>query len=155
MMPIKVFIQHKSKMYHNLIFFRFSNTLYSEGKNGTTHIFRHPFLQTWGLSFGEFTCILISIAWSLFKTRNSNDESETATNNELEFSPFIFLPAAIFHQTSRCFISMALVFTTASSFQILSGSNLIFACIFSKIFLRETEITMHKWIGVFIILGKN
>ena len=149
-------------------FFRYSNTLYSEGKNGKSHIFRHPFLQTWGLSVGEFACIFITLVWNLWKGQGTkNDQNDTTTENnnkvkdtktqskeELEFSPFIFLPAAIFHQGSRCLIFMALIFTTASSYQILSGSNLIFACILSKIFLKKV-LPWHKWIGVLIIIGKN
>ena len=149
-------------------FSRYSNTLYSEGKNGKNHIFRHPFLQTWGLSLGEFACFFITIGWNFWKgraTKNDENDSTTENNNEvkdaktqskeeLAFSPFIFLPAAIFHQGSRCLIFMALIFTTASSYQILSGSNLIFACIFSKIFLKKV-LPWHKWIGVLIIIGKK
>ena len=149
-------------------FSRYCNTLYSEGKDGKNHVFRHPFLQTWGLSVGEFACIFITLGWNFWKDyRSKNVHKETTTENnnevkdaktqskaELEFSPFIFLPAAIFHQGSRCLIFMALIFTTASSYQILSGSNLIFACILSKIFLKKV-LPWHKWIGVLIIIGEK
>ena len=103
--------------------------------------------------------------WRGQATKNEENDSSTENNNkvtdaktqskeELKFSPFIFLPAAIFHQGSRCLIFMALIFTTASSYQILSGSNLIFACIFAKIFLKKV-LPWHKWIGVLIIIGKR
>ena len=130
---------------------RYSNTLSSEGKDGKIHIFRHPFLQTWGLSVGEFACIFLTFAWNAFKNRhNQSSTEEKDTKEPSKFSTFIFLPAAIFHQGSRCLIFMALIFTTASSFQILSGSNLIFACLFAKIFLKRSY-KWHKWIGVLII----
>ena len=128
----------------------------SEGKDGKVHIFRHPFLQTWGLSLGEFACIFIAIIWNCIKLRGIQT-SQTSSSSETsearpKFCPFIFLPAAIFHQGSRCLIFLSLIFTTASSYQILSGSNLIFACIFGRLFLKKS-LPWHKWIGVLIIVG--
>ena len=78
---------------------------------------------------------------------------KTSTNiPKKSFSPFLFLPASIMHLTSRCLIFLALNFTTASSFQMLSGSNLIFTCILSRIFLKKTLDRM-KIIGVSIVLS--
>ena len=131
---------------------RFCNTLYSEGKEGKSHIFKHPFLQTWGISVGEFSCILLKLAWNLIKNRSSY--SETENNNQIDYSCFLFLPTAILHQGSRCLIYMSLIFTTASSYQFLSGSTLIFTCIFSKIFLRKA-LPWYKWFSIVIIVGKK
>ena len=142
-------MDHLSLYLHIL---RFCNTLYSEGKEGKNHIFKHPFLQTWGISVGEFSCILAISTWSLIKNRNCHNETEN--NNQLDHSYFLFLPTAILHQGSRCLIYMSLIFTTASSYQFLSGSTLIFTCIFSKIFLRKA-LPWYKWFSIVIIVGKK
>ena len=142
-------MDHLSLYLHIL---RFCNTLYSQGKEGKNHIFKHPFLQTWGISVGEFSCILLILAWSLIKNRNCLNETEN--NNQLDYSYFLFLPTAILHQGSRCLIYMSLIFTTASSYQFLSGSTLIFTCIFSKIFLRKA-LPWYKWFSIVIIVGKK
>ena len=130
--------------------------LHSEGKNGQNHIFQHPFLQTWLLAVGEFVCLFISLAYDLWREGRSNDVKDTKSEAKdgAKFNPLIFLPAAILHQGSRCLVFMALIFTTASSYQILSGSLVIFTCIFSKIFLKKV-LAWHKWIGVTVILGKK
>ena len=172
---------------------RYSNLLSSEGKNGDVHLFRHPFLQTWGLSVGEFSCIIISLALKAWKSKKETPDQDT--NNEgwsfiiiysdetdfiqfyfrntcpakfifiismttcffkekPQFNPFIFLPAAIFHQSSRCLIFLSLTFTSASSYQMLSGSNLIFTCIWGRIFLKK-PLPWHKWMGVTVITSKK
>ena len=59
---------------------RYSNLLSSEGKNGDVHLFRHPFLQTWGLSVGEFSCIIISLALKAWKSKKETPDQDT--NNE-------------------------------------------------------------------------
>ena len=91
------------------------------------------------------------------RASKSSDEAENAKSQakeEIRFNPFIFLPAAILHQGSRCLVFMALIFTTASSYQILSGSLVIFTCILSKIFLKKV-LSWYKWIGVTVILVKK
>ena len=131
---------------------RYSNTLESEGRNGTETVFKHPFLQCWGLSVGEFACILIFLIWNSIKDHISDEEIQEATKKpKSSFSPFLFLPAAILHLTSRSLIFLALTFTTASSFQMLSGSNIIFTCVLSRIFLKRV-LPWTKWLGVLTIV---
>ena len=105
------------------LIFRYSNTLCSEGRNGTAifnddeqcssdeRLFRHPFLQTWGLSVGEFACILIFLPWNAYKNRKSKVEDETV-KKPVKFNPLIFLPAAIMHCSSRGLAFLSLTFTT-------------------------------------------
>ena len=108
------------------------------GINGEERPFRHPFLQTWALSVGEFTCILIFLAWNAFKRNHSksyevnDDDKVEESNSQQGFSPLLFLPPAILHLTSRCLGYLSLTLTTASSYQMLAGSNLVFTCIFSS-----------------------
>ena len=139
---------------HGLFFpSRFSDLQYSEGTNGTIKLFKHPFLQCWGLTLGEFSCMIIFFTGNILK-RKCKSESDAEEQNRSLFSPFVFLPPSILHVTSRCFSYIALTLTTASSFQILCGCNLIFTCILSRIFLKRI-LSWKKWLGVFvIIIGK-
>ena len=130
----------------------------SEGKNGTVTVFRHPFVQCWGLSVGEFSCLLLFFLWNAikgyFSDNDDNDEKEKSKSKSSKFNPFIFLPASILHLTYRCLIFLGLNFTTPSSFQMLSSSNIIFTCILSRIFLKRI-LTWTKWLGVLtIVIGK-
>ena len=77
---------------------RYSNLLSSEGKNGDVHLFRHPFLQTWGLSVGEFSCIIISLALKAWKSKKETPDQDTNTeewsfiiySDETDFIQFHF-----------------------------------------------------------------
>ena len=77
-------------------------------------------------------------------------EGEEA-KEKASFNPLLFLPAAVMHLISRIFSFLSLTFTTVSSFQMLSGCNLIFVCILSRIFLKKS-LPWHKWFGVFVII---
>ena len=130
-----------------VLFFRFSDLQESEGKNGTIRTFRHPFFQCWGLTLGEFSCILIFYFGNVLK----KFETDVKEPNKPSFNPFLFLPASIMHVINRSFVYIALTQTTASSFQIICGCNLIFTCILSRIFLKRI-LSWTKWLGVFIII---
>jgi len=150
---------------------KYSDSLKSVGIDGEERYFHHPFLQAWGLSIGEFICILIYFAFNYLRKSTTLDNEEEKQNlnekNESQkkeenieernespkkksFSPFLFVPPAIMHLISRSLGYMALTLTSASSYQIISGSNLIFVCILSRIFLKKI-LTWTKWIGVFFI----
>ena len=51
--------------------------------------------------------------------------------------------------------SIALIFTTASSFQILAGANVVFGCLFSRIFLKKRKLELHQWIAVFMMISNS
>ena len=144
-------IADDSKIPNTFYLGRYSDIQVSEGKNGTTKPFRHPFLQCWGLTLGEFSCLFIFFIGNILK----KSETEVQEQNKSAFNPFLFLPASILHTISRSFMYIALTQTTASSFQIICGCNLIFTCVLSRIFLKGI-LSWTKWIGVFIIIiGKS
>ena len=66
------------------------------------------------------------------------------------FSPLLFIPAAMFHLTSRILLFIGLTLTSASSFQMLSGCNLVFTSILSKVFLKKS-LPWYKWFGIAVI----
>ena len=133
----------------------------SVGTDGESRPFKHPILQVWGLNIGEFCCIIFFYFLKGIKTcKNGSDTTPKQTNasptdekEKKSFNSFLFLPASVMHVISRMLIFIALTFTSASSYQMLSGSNLIFTCILSRIFLHK-KLKLVKWIGVLVILGE-
>ena len=124
--------------------------LSSEGSDKKNHLFIHPFLQLWGLAVGEFACIVFCLIWYLVKKQNA--DSSNKTEEKKKINPFLLFPPAMMEIFMLSTFFIALIFTTASSFQILSGANLIFGCIFSRIFLKR-KLDLYQWIAVFITIG--
>jgi drug/metabolite transporter (DMT)-like permease len=67
------------------------------------------------------------------------------------YSPFILLPPAWFDIGGTSVMYVALTLTSASSFQMLRGSILIFVGIMSIIFLKR-KLEWFRWLGMFIIM---
>merc|ERR1712018_214155 len=86
----------------------------SPGIDGCDRYFVHPFIQAWAMTFGE--CGLLLTYTIMFYCRKGEEEVEvkdkTKADNNVEantsedgrkqkkfyeFSPFLFLPCAIFH----------------------------------------------------------
>ena len=127
--------------------------LSSEGSNKKNHLFIHPFLQLWGLAVGEFACIVLCLFWYLVKKQKA-DSSNESEGKRKKINPFLLFPPAMMEIFMLSTFFIALIFTTASSFQILSGANLIFGCIFSRIFLKR-KLDLYQWIAVFITIGNS
>ena len=132
------------------IFFpRLSNEQRSVGRDGEEREFKHPVLQCWGLSVGEAICILLFLAINFCKEQRQR-KKETEVKEKTPFNIFLFLPPAVLHLTSRIFTFIALTLTTASSFEMLTGTNLIFVSILSRIFLKKS-LAWYKWFAILVI----
>ena len=115
-------------------------------QDDTERPFRHPFLQAWGMSIGEFFCIFMFFVQTVYKNQKNKKEvskEKAAISSECgnvpkkatkPFNPFLFIIAAILHTASRCSIFMGFTFTSAASVQMLGGSLIIFTCVFSRYF---------------------
>ena len=125
--------------------------LSSEGIDKKDHVFIHPFLQLWGFAVGEFASIFLCLIWYFIKKTKVNSPDETLEKKK-KINPLLLLPPALFEMLMLSAFFIALVFTTASSFQILSGANIIFGCIFSRIFLKR-KLEIYQWIAIFITIG--
>ena len=124
--------------------------LSSEGRDQKDHLFIHPFLQLWGFAVGEFASIFLCLIWYLIK--KTKDDSVNEMPEKKKINPLLLLPPAIFEMLMLSAFFIALVFTNASSYQIISGANLIFGCIFSRIFLKR-KLEIYQWIAIFITIG--
>lgn len=128
---------------------KLSNEQKSEGRDGEEREFKHPVLQCWGLSVGEAGCILLFLAVNLCKEQRQRGK-ETEVKEKTPFNIFLFVPPAVLHLTSRIFTFIALTLTTASSFEMLTGTNLIFVSILSRIFLKKS-LAWYKWFAILVI----
>ncbi|CAF1368669.1 unnamed protein product, partial [Didymodactylos carnosus] len=139
----------------------------------TNGSFEHPFLQATGMFLGEFLCLLVfKLIWystarhridqlKLYETDVSsvaikywpiNVKRETKlVEGDQKFNPLIFWVASIFDMLSTCLGYIALNYTTASSFQMLRGSVMIFTALLSVAFLGK-KLTLYHWLGILTVV---
>ena len=125
--------------------------LSSEGRDQKDHLFIHPFLQLWGFAVGEFASIFLCLVRCLVKN-NKVDISDETLEKKKKINPSLLLPPALMEMLMRSAFLIAMTLTTASSVQILSGANLIFVCIFSRIFLKR-KLESYQWMAILITIG--
>jgi len=116
----------------------------SEGVDGTSHAFDHPFFQAVIMFLGEFLCI---IAYRIQVMRKKQRETPEASS----FNPAIFILPACCDLTATSCMYIGLNWTYASVFQMLRGSVVIFTGIFSVIFLKR-KLRLYHWLGMFFVL---
>ena len=119
------------------------------GRDGEEREFKHPVLQCWGLSVGEAGCILLFLTLNFCKEQRQR-RKEAEVKEKTPFNIFLFVPPAVLHLTSRIFTFIALTLTSASSFEMLTGTNLIFVSILSRIFLKKS-LAWYKWFAILVI----
>ncbi|CAF1196681.1 unnamed protein product [Didymodactylos carnosus] len=132
--------------------------------NGT---FQHPFLQATGMFLGEFLCLLLfKFLWfSTLKYRTVQLKTveggvpplmlsivSPLVEGDQTFNPLIFWVASICDMLSTCLSYIGLNYTTASSFQMLRGSVMIFTALLSIIFLKK-KLTLYNWIGLLTVVA--
>ena len=139
------------------------------GSNGEEEKFIHPGLQSLGLNVVENCCLLFYLLFKFFKCATqqgkenmskeenpqseegeSNEENESSQENENENTDInisLFFFPAIFHLAYRLFSFFALLYTSASSFVMLQGTNLVWSSILSKYFLKKS-LPWYKWISI-------
>ncbi|XP_029965984.1 solute carrier family 35 member F6-like [Salarias fasciatus] len=117
--------------------------------DGAEHQFSHPFVQAVGMFLGELSCLAV------FYILLSHDRrrSEPKMNPGQSFNPLLFLPPAMCDMTATSIMYVALNMTSASSFQMLRGSVIIFTGLLSVAFLRR-RLMASQWLGILVtILG--
>uniref|UniRef100_A0A915MET2 Probable arginine--tRNA ligase, mitochondrial n=2 Tax=Meloidogyne incognita group TaxID=654580 RepID=A0A915MET2_MELJA len=124
--------------------------------------FDHPVFQTICMFFGEFCCLIVYLIMHFirkrqWKMRNQFHEGGAVFDLDLEdepklprFNPFIFLPPACCDMLGTSIMYVGLNLTTASSFQMLRGSVIIFTGLLSTAFLRA-RLRGFKWLGMGLV----
>lgn len=69
-----------------------------------------------------------------------------------KYSPLLLLPPALCDVVASSIMYVGLTLTSASSYQMLRGSIMIFVGIFSWIFLKK-KLEWFRWAGMLVILS--
>lgn len=113
------------------------------------HMFSHPFLQAVGMFLGEFSCLAVFYILLCHDKRRP----EPQMNPGQSFNPLLFFPPAMCDMTGTSIMYVALNMTSASSFQMLRGSVIIFTGLLSVAFLGR-RLLPSQWFGIAVtILG--
>lgn len=111
------------------------------------HVFDHPFVQSFAMFIGEFSCLLV---FYLVICRNKSQGKPLELPNP-GFNRWVMLMPAICDCLATSLMNIGLNLTYASVFQMLRGSVVIFTGIFSVIFLGRKLYCFH-WVGMFFVL---
>ncbi|NWT77498.1 S35F6 protein, partial [Lanius ludovicianus] len=129
---------------------RWADNFSAPGCDGTEeHRFQHPFLQATGMFLGELSCLPVFYLL-LLRDRRRADPGPAPSR---PFNPLLFLPPALCDMAATSIMYVALNMTSASSFQMLRGSVIIFTGLLSVAFLGRKLEGSH-WSGILLtILG--
>ena len=141
----------------NTLLAKLVNLMTSEGNDGKIKVFRHPFLQTWGMFIGEIGCLIVFFLnrwWRINKREAQIAKGVTPSKDEVldakSFSPWLFCPPAILDLLSTCVSYLGLTLTFTSSYQILRGFSIILTALLSQ-FLLNKPIKRIRWLGIVIL----
>jgi drug/metabolite transporter (DMT)-like permease len=120
--------------------------------------FKQPMIQTINMFVGEIVCLL----WLLIYRYTSHSDyvlldtdinTDTNTNTDISWSyisSLLLVLPALCDSMSSTLMNLGLIFTSASTFQMLRGSMVIFTGIISSIFL-QTKYNLYQWLSLIII----
>ncbi|XP_048154115.1 solute carrier family 35 member F6 [Corvus hawaiiensis] len=134
----------------NTLAAKWADNFSAPGCDGTEeHRFQHPFLQAAGMFLGEFSCLPVFYLL-LLRHRRRADPGPAPSR---PFNPLLFLPPALCDMAATSIMYVALNMTSASSFQMLRGSVIVFTGLLSVAFLGR-KLERSHWLGILLtILG--
>uniref|UniRef100_A0A8C3RE25 Solute carrier family 35 member F6 n=1 Tax=Cyanoderma ruficeps TaxID=181631 RepID=A0A8C3RE25_9PASS len=138
----------------NTLAAKWADNFSAPGCDGTEeHKFQHPFLQAAGMFLGEFSCLPVFYLLLLRDRRRADPAPSPSPAPSRPFAPLLFLPPALCDMAGTSIMYVALNMTSASSFQMLRGSLIIFTGLLSVAFLGR-KLEWSHWLGILLtILG--
>ena len=112
--------------------------------------FNHPYLQATFMFLGEFCCLLAYLLTLLYQRYRPKEVK--VNQHDATYSPFLMLPPGLCDVTATSLMTVGLTLTSASSYQMLRGSIMIFVGIFTVLFLRR-RLEWFRWFGMFVIFA--
>eukprot|EP00656_Telonema_subtile_P039914 TRINITY_DN449_c0_g1_i5.p1 TRINITY_DN449_c0_g1~~TRINITY_DN449_c0_g1_i5.p1 ORF type:complete len:421 (-),score=87.63 TRINITY_DN449_c0_g1_i5:192-1454(-) len=122
---------------------------YADGRNGH-YQFDHPFFQAAGMFLGELSCLFVFYI-SVWQMRSKGTLTPEEDPKNHTWSPTIFMLPAVCDMTGTSLMYVGLTMTSASNFQMLRGSVVIFTGILSVVFLKRKLKKFH-WFSMFLVL---
>lgn len=128
---------------------KWNDTLEAPGRDGNVHEFNHPFIQTWLMFVGEFTC-LVAFYILVFRKKSRGEPLVEGEDFAKPMNRLIFAIPACCDFTASTTMYYALTMTQASVYQMLRGATVIFTAALSRIFLKR-RFQLYQWFGMFIV----
>ncbi|DBA93044.1 TPA: hypothetical protein ACH3X2_003375 [Trebouxia sp. C0005] len=138
--------------------------LSGEDFHGNDKLFRKPWATTTFMFIGMSFCLPIGWAFDYFQRQKKSESSDTepllehdqaaqtasgdhsTQHSSLRNTLLLAIPTA-FDLTATILMSIGLLFVTASVYQMLRGAEMLFAAIFSVVFLKRT-LNKYNYIGI-------
>ncbi|CAG2054806.1 unnamed protein product, partial [Timema podura] len=131
---------------------RWANQMMAVGADGKDERnFNHPFFQAWAMFLGELLCMFTFYGlYYYWKKRDKHDEHKLVKGNR-SYNPLFLLPSAMCDMIASSVMYVGLVFTYASSYEMLRGAVIIFVGIFSILFLGR-KLVAREWCGIVLVI---
>lgn len=113
--------------------------------------FIHPFMQTWIMFLGEFSCMLAFNAWLCWR-KVKKQEVKPGVHHALPVLPLIYLAPAMCDFTASTTMFIGLTLTQASVYQMLRGATVLFTAIFSRVLLKR-KFQIYQWVGMLLVIA--
>eukprot|EP00727_Mastigamoeba_balamuthi_P010867 m51a1_g6402 hypothetical protein (411) ;mRNA; r:232769-234508 len=135
----------------NTISKKAQNNSYARGWHGLDHKFVHPWSQTLIMFLGEALCMAAYLGQ---RSRSAKADPEAASSSVQRqstsalFHP-IFLVPTFLDLLGTSFGGVGLLYCTASVWQMLRGSIIVFTGVLSYVFLKR-KMLPYKWVAITI-----
>ncbi|KAL3913016.1 MAG: hypothetical protein SGPRY_008133 [Prymnesium sp.] len=119
-------------------------------EGGEPKLFDHPFVMAGTMFFGECLCLLWFRAREAFCSRPRSQASrDKRLGKHLPFSAFALPACCDLVGTSVMYVGLTL--TSASTYQMLRGSSIIFTALLSSYFLGRKQLGYH-WVAMALVV---
>eukprot|EP00727_Mastigamoeba_balamuthi_P013859 m51a1_g9096 putative solute carrier family 35 member f6 (426) ;mRNA; r:70002-71706 len=124
---------------------------YSRGWGGDEHRFEHPYSQTLFMFAAESLCMWAYLVLLLVqRLRKTPAEKAQPLGLWNIFPPYLAITTGLDFLTTGL-SNIGMMYIKASVWQMLRGSNVIFSCILSRVFLKR-KTPLYKWLAVGITI---
>lgn len=133
------------------IFTKWADLQEAPDAHGNISSFEHPFFQTLVMFCGEIIC-LGAFRLMVWKKRADGNELKLGEDYSNPINPLWFAVPAVADFTASTTCNIALTLTSASVYQMLRGSTVLFIALFSYFFLHR-RFFRHEYLGMFIVIS--
>eukprot|EP00727_Mastigamoeba_balamuthi_P006180 m51a1_g2181 putative solute carrier family 35 member f6 (432) ;mRNA; f:100891-102551 len=138
----------------NTILTKAQDNSYGRGWGGDEHLFEHPWTQSLFMFWGEGLCLAAFFVtryapWRRGKSASSGEERKAMSFFEM-FPPLLIIPTFL-DLLGTSISGIGLLYCSASVWQMLRGSIIIFTCILSTIFLKR-KTPAYRWFAIIITI---
>ncbi|XP_063219046.1 solute carrier family 35 member F6 [Bacillus rossius redtenbacheri] len=138
----------------NTLSTKWADRMESEGKDGKSRKFDHPFVQACSMFIGEFLCLLVfkGLYFHYWRKQDGSHDENKLVKGSRNFNPLVLLLPAMCDMVATSTMYVGLNLTYASSFQMLRGAVIVFVGIFSMLFLHR-KLVLREWCGILFVIS--